>query len=119
MPGWTNPNHQGAIGYDWSRYNQGGNLGMSAPGSRSPTGNPAFTSADPNYEYKPWMADTSVQWGGGPHGYLPIGYQGQDFSYYQNAQNLAPWEQQYMQDTWTQNFDPNSPTGGYINTRHG
>jgi hypothetical protein len=80
------------------------------------------------------MSDTSIQWGGGPHGYLPIGYQAQPFAYYasggggpshlqsngrwspQSTPNqLAPWEYKYMQDTWTQNFNPNEP--GYINTR--
>ena len=134
------------------RYYMGGNLGQSAPGSKSPTGNPV----DPKSQFgfqgdynqwrgamaqeNPWMEDTSVQWGGGPSGYLPIGYQAQPYSHYQasaggnvaqgpwaQAANgrwrpsggyaqLAPWEQKYAQDTWTQNYDPQQP--GYINTRN-
>src|SRR4030095_1880868 len=112
----------------------GGNIGNSAPGSRSPTGSlPEYPAGFNAAEY-PWMSDTSIQWGGGPHGYLPIGYQAQPFAYYasggggpshlqsngrwspQSTPNqLAPWEYKYFQDTWTQNYDPNEP--GYINTR--
>lgn len=134
MPGWTNPNHQGAIGFDWSRYNQGGNLGNSNP-ALAKYSDPAWTPPGEQESFSgrgvtyndwraqmaqenPWMSDTNVVWGGGSQGYLPIDYQAQNYNYYQNAQNLAPWEQRYMQDTWTQNFDPNSPSGGYINTRN-
>jgi hypothetical protein len=107
------PTHQGAIGYDWNRYLQGGNIGQSAPGSRSPTG---AMPVDNVSDY-PWMQDTSTQWGGGPFGYLPIGYQPQAYNYYsQNMPggHLAPWEEKYFQDTWTQNFDKDQP--GFVNT---
>jgi hypothetical protein len=122
-------------------YFAGGNVGQSAPGAKSPTGNPAQYPADFNAAEYPWMADQSIQWGGGPFGYLPIGYQPKSYDYYsqhmtqlarprQGAQNragiplqnpgayapLAPWEQRYFQDTWTQNYDPNAP--GYIDTGH-
>jgi hypothetical protein len=117
IPGWTNPNHLGAIGYDWNRYAQGGNLGTSRDSNRTPTGNLATYPAEFNAAEYPWMSDTSVNWGGGPFGYLPIGYQAQNADYYQqNMQNLAPWEQKYYTDTFTQNYDPNAP--GYINTRN-
>jgi hypothetical protein len=122
-------------------YFAGGNIGQSATGAKSPTGNPAQYPADFNANEYPWMADQSIQWGGGPFGYLPIGYQPKSYDYYsqhmtqlarprQGAQNragiplqdpgayapLAPWEQRYFQDTWTQNYDPNQP--GYIDTGH-
>jgi hypothetical protein len=88
-------------------------MGASAPGSRSPTGNLANYPQDTTpYD---WMTDTRVQWGGGPGGYLPIGYQPQNYNYYANTQNLAPWEQRYFADTWTQNYDPNQP--GYVDTQ--
>ena len=116
ITGWTNPNHQGAIGYDWNRYAQGGNLGTSRTSDRTPTGNLATYPGGFNAAEYPWMSDTSVNWGGGPFGYLPIGYQAQDYRYYQNnMQNLAPWEQKYFNDTWTQNYDKDQP--GFINTQ--
>ena len=123
-------------------YFAGGNVGNSAPGSNSPTGNPPIFPAGFNSAEYPWTQDTSVQWGGGPGGYLPIGYQPQSFGYYAQADQggnvaqgpysvqgangrwrpvggyaqMAPWEQRYARDTWTQNYDPNQP--GYINTRN-
>ena len=136
------------------RYYGGGNIGQSAPGSKSPTGNPVdpkglfgFQGTYDQWRAEqakenPWMEDTSIQWGGGPSGYLPIGYQAQPLSYYQQADaggnvaqgpftqqgahgrwrpsggyaQMAPWEQRYAADTWTQNFAPGEP--GYINTRN-
>ena len=108
IPGWTNPNHQGPIGMDWSRYAMVGNMENSLVGAQG-----RYQPVDSVGDY-PWMTDTSTQWGGGPFGYLPINYQPQAYSYYQNTQNLAPWEQKYMQDTWTQNYDRNQP--GFVNT---
>jgi hypothetical protein len=116
IPGWTNPNHQGAIGTDYSRYAMGGNIGNSAPGSRSPTG---AMPVDHAGDY-PWMSDSSIQWGGGPYGYLPIGYQPQSFNYYSQNDlggHLAPWEYKYWKDTWTQNLDKDQP--GFVNTQRG
>jgi hypothetical protein len=105
--------HVTPAGFDWTRFANAGNMGASAPGSRSPTGNLANYPQDTTpYD---WMADTSVQWGGGPGGYLPIGYQAQNYDYYRNTNNLAPWEQRYAADTWTQNYDPSQP--GYFDTR--
>jgi len=103
---WTPPSQ-------YSRYFGGGNIGQSAPGSRSTTG---AMPVDNVGEY-PWMQDQSIQWGGGPFGYLPIGYVPQNFDYYSQGNyggHLAPWEYKYMQDTFTQNYNPNDP--GYINT---
>ena len=104
--------HVTPAGMDWTRYANAGNMGMSAPGSRTATGNLANYPADTMD--MPWMADPSVQWGGGQYGYLPIGYQAQNYNYYANTPNLAPWEQKYFQDTWTQNLDRNQP--GFVNT---
>lgn len=114
-PGYQPPGNWTAPA-QYSQYYGGGNIGQSAPGSRSPTGNPANIPADAA-DY-PWMQDQSIQWGGGPYGYLPIGYQPQNYDYYSQGNyggHLAPWEYKYWQDTWTQNYDPNQP--GYINTR--
>ena len=86
----------------------GGNMGNSPAGAQG-----RYQPVDSVGDY-PWMTDTSTQWGGGPFGYLPINYQPQAYSYYQNTQNLAPWEQKYMQDTWTQNYDRNQPE--FVNT---
>ena len=111
------PGHQVAqpfgLGWDWSKYAMGGNLGNSQAGAR---GHYEPVAADPT-GYHPWMADTSIQWGGGPGGYLPIDYQPQSYAYYQSGAQLAPWEGQYAKDTWTQNFDKNAP--GFVNTQRG
>ena len=94
---------------DWSRYNAGGNMGNSAMGAQ---GN--YRPVDAVGDY-PWMTDQSTQWGGGPFGYLPINYQPQAFSYYnQPGVNYAPWETKYANDTWTQNYNRDDP--GFINT---
>jgi len=101
--------HQGPAGMDWSRYNMGGNMGNSAMGAQ---GN--YRPVDSVGDY-PWMTDKSTQWGGGPFGYLPINYQPQAFSYYnQPGVNYAPWETKYANDTWTQNYNRDDP--GFINT---
>ena len=73
------------------------------------------------------MSDTSITWGGGPNGYLPLNYQPQSREYYSGpgvygpAQQTAngrwyspmvqraPWEDAYARDTWTQNYDPSKP----------
>jgi hypothetical protein len=119
-----------ASGFDWTRFANTGNLGGSDPHLAKfsdpawhPPGEPGSTAAQGvSYDdwrasmaqENPWMADTSVIWGGGSGGYLPIDYQAQNYRYYQNTPNLAPWEQKYMQDTWTQNYDRNQP--GFVNT---
>jgi hypothetical protein len=99
------------------RYFGSGNIGQSQAGSTGPFRyNPVPT--DNNNDY-PWMQDQSIQWGGGPHGYLPLDYQPQNFDYYAQGNygsHLAPWEYKYWKDTWTQNYDPNAP--GFANTRN-
>ncbi len=110
MPGLTNPNHLGAIGTDYSRYAMGGNIGNSLAGAK---GN--YQPVDSVGDYA-WMQDPSIQWGGGPFGYLPINYQPQSYDYYStNMNQLAPWEYKYFNDTFTQNYDPSQP--GYVDTQ--
>jgi len=111
--------------YDWSRYTNFGGIGNSNPALAQfsdpawhPAAQPGANAAQgQTYDQwrqemaatHPWMNDTSVMWGGGSQGYLPINYQPHDIRYYMNTPNLAPWEGAYFGDTWTQNIQPDKP----------
>ena len=132
----------------YAKYYQGGNIGQSQNFAKAsqpgwhPEGQPENTynqtydqwRADMAQRY-PWMENTSVVWGGGPGGYLPVDYQYQNADYYsgpgiygprQQAHNgrwfspityRAPWEDLYASERWTQNFDPQG--AGFIDTSGG